>query len=45
MLPGSGIGPELMEYVREIFKYAGVPVNFEVININESEVGNDDLGA
>lgn len=43
MLPGSGIGPELMEYVKEIFRYAGIPVNFEVINVNESEVGNDDL--
>lgn len=43
MLPGSGIGPELMEFVREVFKFVGVPVNFEVINVNESEVGNDDL--
>lgn len=34
MLPGGGIGPELMEYVREVFKYAGAPVDFEVIDID-----------
>ncbi|XP_050314086.1 isocitrate dehydrogenase [NAD] subunit gamma, mitochondrial isoform X1 [Anthonomus grandis grandis] len=37
MLPGGGIGPELMEYVREIFKYAGAPVDFEVIDIDPTE--------
>lgn len=37
MLPGGGIGPELMEYVREVFKYAGAPVDFEVIDIDPSE--------
>ncbi|XP_030762320.1 isocitrate dehydrogenase [NAD] subunit gamma, mitochondrial-like isoform X2 [Sitophilus oryzae] len=34
MLPGGGIGPELMDYVREVFKYAGAPVDFEVIDID-----------
>ncbi|CAG9759329.1 unnamed protein product [Ceutorhynchus assimilis] len=37
MLPGGGIGPELMEYVREVFKYAGAPVDFEVIDIDPME--------
>ncbi|XP_076262681.1 isocitrate dehydrogenase (NAD(+)) 3 non-catalytic subunit gamma isoform X2 [Rhynchophorus ferrugineus] len=42
MLPGGGIGPELMEYVREVFKYAGAPVDFEVINIDpHSEESNE----
>ncbi|XP_059621473.1 isocitrate dehydrogenase [NAD] subunit gamma, mitochondrial isoform X1 [Phlebotomus argentipes] len=43
MLPGGGIGPELMNYVRDIFSYAGVPVDFEVIEIDGTEEGNDDL--
>lgn len=37
MLPGGGIGPELMGYVKEVFKYAGAPVDFEVIDIDDSE--------
>lgn len=43
MLPGGGIGPELMGYVREIFKYAGVPVDFELIDIDPVSEGNEDL--
>uniref|UniRef100_A0A1L8E0A5 Putative isocitrate/isopropylmalate dehydrogenase n=1 Tax=Nyssomyia neivai TaxID=330878 RepID=A0A1L8E0A5_9DIPT len=43
MLPGGGIGPELMNYVRDIFGYAGVPVDFEVVDIAGTEEGNDDL--
>lgn len=43
MLPGGGIGPELMNYVREIFRYAGVPVDFELIDIDPNSEGNDDL--
>lgn len=43
MLPGGGIGPELMAHVREVFKVVGVPVDFEVIDIDPSSEGNDDL--
>ncbi|XP_068156822.1 isocitrate dehydrogenase [NAD] subunit gamma, mitochondrial isoform X1 [Drosophila tropicalis] len=43
MLPGGGIGPELMTYVREIFRYCGAPIDFEVIDIDPSTEGNDDL--
>ncbi|KAJ8675272.1 hypothetical protein QAD02_011058 [Eretmocerus hayati] len=43
LLPGSGIGPELMGYVREIFKYAGVPVDFEQIDISPDTESNDDF--
>lgn len=43
MLPGGGIGPELMGYVKEIFKYAGVPVDFEIIDIDPASEGNEDL--
>lgn len=43
MLPGGGIGPELMNYVTEIFRYAGVPVDFEVINIDPADSGNEEF--
>lgn len=43
MLPGGGIGPELMHHVREIFGKIGVPVDFEIIDINPASEGNDDL--
>lgn len=40
---GGGIGPELMQHVRQIFGIIGVPVDFEIIDINPSSEGNDDL--
>lgn len=43
MLPGGGIGPELMKYVRDIFQYCGAPIDFEVVDIDPSTEGNDDL--
>lgn len=32
-----------MNYVREIFRYAGVPVDFEIIDIDPNSDNNDDL--
>ncbi|XP_031336200.1 isocitrate dehydrogenase [NAD] subunit gamma, mitochondrial-like isoform X2 [Photinus pyralis] len=43
MLPGGGIGPELMVYVKEIFKYAGAPVDFEVVEIDPKSDESNDL--
>ena len=43
MLPGGGIGPELMGYVKEVFRYAGVPVDFEEVPIDPSSDSNEDL--
>lgn len=43
MLPGGGIGPELMSYVKEVFLHGGVPVDFETIQIDPSSDNNDDL--
>nr|CAD7460063.1 unnamed protein product [Timema tahoe] len=43
MLPGAGIGPELMNYVKEVFRYGGVPVDFEVVQIDPKSETNDDL--
>jgi len=35
IVPGDGVGPELMACVKEIFKQTGVPVEFEEIVISE----------
>ncbi|XP_055379103.1 isocitrate dehydrogenase [NAD] subunit gamma, mitochondrial isoform X2 [Condylostylus longicornis] len=43
MLPGGGIGPEMMHYVRQVFRFIGAPVDFEVIDIDPNVEGNDDL--
>lgn len=43
MLPGGGIGPELMIYVKEVFKYAGAPVDFEVVDIDPKSDEKNDL--
>lgn len=32
-----------MNYVREIFRYAGVPVDFEVVDIDPNSESNDEL--
>ena len=39
MLPGDGIGPEMMGYVKEVFRTAGAPVNFETVHLDP---GTDD---
>ena len=39
MLPGDGIGPEMMGYVKEVFRYAGAPVDFETVHLDP---GTDD---
>lgn len=43
MLPGRGVGPELMSYVRQVFKTAGAPVDFEIINIDPETDDTHDL--
>ncbi len=43
MIPGDGIGPEMMGYVKEVFTYAGVPVDFEMINFDPKSETSDDL--
>jgi isocitrate dehydrogenase (NAD+) len=43
MIPGDGIGPEMMNYVKEVFTVAGVPVDFEMINFDPNSDKSDDL--
>merc|ERR1712032_1005275 len=43
MLPGDGIGPEMMSYVKEVFRYAGAPIDFEMIQIDPKSDDSNDL--
>ncbi|XP_072884249.1 probable isocitrate dehydrogenase [NAD] subunit beta, mitochondrial [Hemitrygon akajei] len=36
MIPGDGIGPELMAHVRDVFRCACVPIDFEVVDVRPS---------
>ncbi|CAG0912301.1 unnamed protein product [Notodromas monacha] len=38
MLPGAGIGPEMMKHVRDIFHFTGIPVDFEVVDTDPTMV-------
>ena len=35
LIPGDGVGPELVDSVEEVFKAAGVPMDFEVFFLSE----------
>lgn len=37
MLPGDGIGPEMMDYVKQVFRAGNVPVDFEVVNLDSAK--------
>lgn len=41
MIPGDGIGPELMLHVKDVFRYARVPVDFEEVQINSTSCEED----
>lgn len=37
MLPGDGIGPEMMEHIKRIFVFSHIPVDFEEIEVSSKE--------
>ncbi|XP_061114339.1 isocitrate dehydrogenase [NAD] subunit gamma, mitochondrial isoform X1 [Conger conger] len=43
LIPGDGIGPELLNHVRELFRFSCVPVDFEVVNVNSGLDSEDDI--
>ncbi|KAF5902065.1 isocitrate dehydrogenase [NAD] subunit gamma, mitochondrial-like, partial [Clarias magur] len=43
LIPGDGIGPDLLNHVRELFRFSCVPVDFEVVNVNSSLNNEDDI--
>ncbi|XP_046890227.1 isocitrate dehydrogenase [NAD] subunit gamma, mitochondrial-like isoform X1 [Hypomesus transpacificus] len=45
LIPGDGIGPELLNHVQELFRFCCVPVDFEVVNVDSSMTSEDDINA
>uniref|UniRef100_A0A9J8CVL1 Isocitrate dehydrogenase (NAD(+)) 3 non-catalytic subunit gamma n=2 Tax=Cyprinus carpio TaxID=7962 RepID=A0A9J8CVL1_CYPCA len=43
LIPGDGIGPELLNHVRELFRFCCVPVDFEVVHVNSASTREDDI--
>ncbi|KAK3547444.1 hypothetical protein QTP86_020868 [Hemibagrus guttatus] len=43
LIPGDGIGPELLSHVRELFRFCCVPVDFEVVNVDSTAKSEDDI--
>uniref|UniRef100_A0A8C4I5B5 Isocitrate dehydrogenase [NAD] subunit, mitochondrial n=1 Tax=Dicentrarchus labrax TaxID=13489 RepID=A0A8C4I5B5_DICLA len=43
LIPGDGIGPELLNHVREVFRFSCVPVDFEVVHVNSAVETEDDI--
>ncbi|XP_055043348.1 isocitrate dehydrogenase [NAD] subunit gamma, mitochondrial isoform X2 [Misgurnus anguillicaudatus] len=43
LIPGDGIGPELLNHVRDLFRYCCVPVDFEIVNVDSSVASESDI--
>uniref|UniRef100_A0A8C8DKS5 Isocitrate dehydrogenase [NAD] subunit, mitochondrial n=1 Tax=Oryzias sinensis TaxID=183150 RepID=A0A8C8DKS5_9TELE len=43
LIPGDGIGPELLSHVKEVFRFSCVPVDFEVVQVNSAMESEDDI--
>lgn len=43
LIPGDGIGPELLSHVKEVFRFSCVPVDFEVVHVNSAMEAEDDI--
>lgn len=43
LMTGDGVGPELMSHVQEVFRHAGAPIDFEVVEINASNASPETM--
>ena len=43
MMPGDGIGPEMMGYVKQVFNLVGAPIDFEEIKLDPATDNYADL--
>ncbi|XP_060794083.1 isocitrate dehydrogenase [NAD] subunit gamma, mitochondrial-like isoform X2 [Neoarius graeffei] len=43
LIPGDGIGPELLSHARELFRFCCVPVDFEVVSVDSTATSEDDI--
>lgn len=42
LIPGDGIGPEMVTAVQDIFRYIGAPVDFEELNLSGLNLSDED---
>ncbi|CAH1784561.1 unnamed protein product [Owenia fusiformis] len=42
-MPGDGVGPELMGHIKEVFRFAGAPVDFEEIDFSSNNSTDADM--
>nr|ACO15167.1 Isocitrate dehydrogenase subunit gamma, mitochondrial precursor [Caligus clemensi] len=45
LLPGDGIGPEMMGHVKQVFKYSGAPIYFEDVTLDTTDSEQDMFNA
>jgi len=45
LMTGDGVGPELLGHVQEIFRYAGAPIDFEIVEINAAKNTPEEMRA
>jgi len=43
MIPGDGVGPDLMYSVQDVIKSVGAPVDFEVLNLSEVNLATSEF--
>jgi len=43
MLPGDGIGPEMMGHISKVFREVGAPIDFETVQLDPTTDNYDDL--
>ncbi|XP_062396733.1 isocitrate dehydrogenase [NAD] subunit gamma, mitochondrial-like [Sardina pilchardus] len=43
LIPGDGIGPELFNHVKELFRFCCVPVDFEIVKVDSTVTSEDDI--
>ncbi|XP_051518282.1 isocitrate dehydrogenase [NAD] subunit gamma, mitochondrial-like [Myxocyprinus asiaticus] len=43
LITGDGIGPELLNHIRELFRFCCVPVNFEIVKVASATTSEDDI--
>ncbi|CAH3045086.1 isocitrate dehydrogenase [NAD] subunit gamma, mitochondrial-like [Pocillopora verrucosa] len=42
LIPGDGVGPEMVTAVKDIFRYIGAPVDFEELNLSGLNLSDED---
>lgn len=43
LIPGDGVGPEMVTAVQDIFRYMGAPVDFEELNLSGLDLSDEEV--